>query len=130
MSRKDALSRIAAQIARIEREEVEARDLASDLDRQLNAAREEYSGRLAGFGRLKHRLAEAEQTHSRHKLGRDAAVKAAAEAKTCEESVRNRLQTIGELAVQRAYSSESVQQFFNAVRGQDWAPLGILADFV
>lgn len=130
LSRKDTLSRIAAQSARIEVEEAEARGLASDLDRQLNAAREEYSGRQAGFGRLKQRLLEAEQTHSQHKLAHDAAVKAAAEAKTHEESVRNRLQTIGELAVQRAYSSESVQQFFNAVRGQDWAPLGILADFV
>src|SRR5439155_15691189 len=38
--------------------------------------------------------------------------------------------TIGELAVQRAYSSESVQQFFNAVRGLEWSPLGILADFI
>src|SRR5207237_6611029 len=51
-------------------------------------------------------------------------------AKVQEESIRNRLLTIGELAVQRAYSTESVQQFFNAVRGMDWAPLGILADFV
>src|SRR4029453_2258722 len=47
-----------------------------------------------------------------------------------EESIGHRLQTIGHLAVQRAYSSQSVQQFFNAVRGSDWAPLGILADFV
>ena len=32
--------------------------------------------------------------------------------------------------MQRAYSSESVQQFFNHVRGQDWKPLGILADLI
>ncbi len=52
------------------------------------------------------------------------------QAKAEEESIRHRLKTIGELAVQRAYSTESVQQFFNAIRGSDWAPLGILADFV
>ena len=57
-------------------------------------------------------------------------MKRAAEAKNHEDSIRHRLQTIGELAVQRAYSTESVQQFFNAVRGLDWEPLGILADFV
>ena len=32
--------------------------------------------------------------------------------------------------MQRAYSTESVQQFFNHVRGQDWKPLGILADLI
>src|SRR5262249_15223196 len=47
-----------------------------------------------------------------------------------QDAIRNRLQTIGELAVRRAYSTESVQQFFNHVRGSEWQPLGILADFV
>src|SRR5262249_44843119 len=58
------------------------------------------------------------------------AVAAAAAAKAAEEAIRQRLKTIGELAVQRAYSTESVQQFFNHVRTQNWSPLGILADFI
>ena len=85
----------------------------------MNGARDEYAGQQTGFGHLKTRLAEAGETYSRYKLDHANAVKAAGEAKTREESIRNRLQTIGDLAVQRAYSTESVQQFFNAVRGQD-----------
>src|SRR5262249_54400923 len=103
---------------------------ASGLEQQLNRAREEYAGQQTGFGELKTCLAEAEETHSRYKLDHANAIKSAAEAKTHEEGIRNRLQTIGELAVQRAYSTESVQQFFNAVRAQNWSPLGILADFI
>src|SRR5439155_14785095 len=100
------------------------------VETRLNAAREEHSGREAGFAELKTSLHEAEATASRLKAEHAVLTKAAAEAKSSEESIRHRLQTIGELAVQRAYSSESVQQFFNHVRGQDWKPLGILADLI
>jgi chromosome segregation protein len=130
LSRKETINRISAQMERLEREQSEARDQTAELEQQLIAARDEYSGQQLGFGELKTRLAEAENTHSQNKLDHATAVKTAAEAKTHEESIRHRLQTIGDLAVQRAYSSESVQQFFNAVRGLAWAPLGILADFV
>src|SRR5262249_50790612 len=116
-SRKDTIERISAQIGRLEHEEAEARSHAATTEQQLNAAREEYVSQQDGFGLLKYRLAEAEEAYSRNKLDHAKAVKAAAEAKTQEESIRHRLQTIGELAVQRAYSTESVQQFFNAVRG-------------
>jgi chromosome segregation protein len=129
-SRKETIIRITSQIERLVREEAEARDQAGALQQLLDAARDEYSGQQTGFSQLKTQLAQAEETHSRNKLGHASAIKAAAEARVHEESIRNRLQTIGELAVQRAYSTESVQQFFNAVRGLDWAPLGILADFV
>jgi chromosome segregation protein len=129
-SRRETISRISSQIERLDREEADARELASALEQQLDAARGDYSGQQAGFSQLKTELAEAEETHSRNKVDHANAVKMAAEAKVQEESIRNRLQTIGELAVQRAYSTESVQQFFNAVRALDWAPLGILADFV
>ena len=129
-SRKETIVRVTAQIERLEREEAEARTQASDFEGQLNAAREEHSGRQAGFADLKNSLQQGEETYSRLKIEHAGGVKAAAEAKSTEESIRHRLQTIGELAVQRAYSSESVQQFFNHVRGQDWAPLGILADLI
>jgi len=129
-SRRETIGRIAAQAERLGREETEARAQTAELSAQLGAAREEHSGRQVGFGQLKNRLHEAEETHSGYKREHSDAVKAAAEAKAQEESIRHRLQTIGELAVQRAYSTESVQQFFNHVRGLEWAPLGILADFV
>jgi chromosome segregation protein len=129
-SRQDSIFRISAQIDRLQKEEAEAREQASVLDQQLSAAREDYSRQQLDFGELKVRLQEAEESYSKNRLDHAIAVKTAAEAKTQEESIRHRLQTIGDLAVQRAYSTESVQQFFNAVRGLNWAPLGILADFV
>jgi chromosome segregation protein len=129
-SRRETVSRILGQIQRLEREEAEAQEQAAALEQQLAAARDEYAGQQTGFGQLKSQLAEAEEACSKNKLDHVDAVKRAADAKTHEESIRHRLQTIGELAVRRAYSTESVQQFFNAVRGLDWAPVGILADFV
>jgi chromosome segregation protein len=127
-SRKETITRITAQVERLQREEAEARTQAAVVQGRLNAAREEHSGRQAGFAELKTSLQEAEHTNSRLKAEHSVLSKAAAEAKSNEESIRHRWQTIGELAVQRAYSTESVQQFFNHVRGQDWKPLGILAD--
>ncbi len=129
-SRTEMRARIAAQIERLEREESEARAETSVLDDGLNKARAEYSGQQTDFGRLKLRLAEAEEAHSRDRLELTHAIKAAADGKAHEESIRHRLETIGDLAVQRAYSTESVKQFFNSVRGLDWSPLGILADFI
>jgi len=129
-SRQESIARISAQIERLGREEAEAREHAAALEQQLNSSRDEYAGQQAGFGELKERLVHAEEACSTNKADHANAVKAAADAKGNEEGIRHRLQTIGELAVQRAYSTESVQQFFNAVRGLDWAPLGILADFV
>src|SRR5262245_1328408 len=129
-SRKETIARISAHIERLQREEEDARTQAAEVETRLNAAREEYSGRQAGFAEIKTSLQEAEHTGTRLKTEHSLLVKAAAEAKSNEESIRHRLQTIGELAVQRAYSTESVQQFFNHVRGQDWKPLGILADLI
>jgi chromosome segregation protein len=129
-SRKETIARISAQIDRLQREEFEARELASAFEQQLNDARDAYARQETGFAELKTQLGQAEEECSRNKLDHAAAVKRAAEAKTHEESIRHRLESIGELAVRRAYSTEAVQQFFNAVRGLDWAPLGILADFV
>jgi chromosome segregation protein len=129
-SRRDGIARISVQIERLEREEAAAREQSQLLEQQLNAARDEYATQQAGFGELKTRLQAAVEAYSQNRLDHASAVKAAAEAKAHEESIRHRLKTIGELAVQRAYSTESVQQFFNAVRGMDWGPLGILADFI
>src|SRR5439155_5696206 len=129
-SRKETIARVTAHIERLQREEADGRTQAAAVETRLNTAREEHSGRQAGFAEIKTSLQEAEHTNSRLKTEHAVLVKAAAEAKSNEESIRHRLQTIGELAVQRAYSSESVQQFFNHVRGQNWKPLGILADLI
>ena len=129
-SRRETINRISSQIERLQREEAEAREQAAALELQLNAAREQYAEQQVDFGDLKTQLQLAEESYSRNRQDHANSVKAAAAAKAHEESIRHRLQTIGDLAVQRAYSTESVQQFFNAVRGLDWTPLGILADFV
>ena len=130
VSRKDTATRLSAQIDRLGKEEAEARSQTSHLEQQLTEAQNEYAAQQSGFAQLKSRLQQAEESYSQNKLDHAGAVKSAAQAKAEEESIRHRLKTIGELAVQRAYSTESVQQFFNAIRGSDWAPLGILADFV
>jgi len=126
---KELVGRIRAHVERLEREEATARAQVSDVETQLNAAREEHSGQQAGFGQMKNQLHAAEETYSKYKVGHADALQIAAEAKAQEESLRHRLQTIGELAVQRAYSTECVQRFFNHTRSLDWSPLGILADF-
>ncbi len=129
-SRTEMASRLAAQVQRLQREEADATAATREMEQQLNSAREEYSGQQAGFVQLKADLESAEQQFARNKSSHAEAVKAAADARTREDSIRHRLQTIGELAVQRAYSTESVQHFFSHVRGSDWSPLGLLADFV
>ena len=129
-SRRETINRIAAQVQRLEREENEARAQAAGLERQLNAARDEYSGQRAGFTHLRVRLQESEETLARYRGEHSEGVKAAADARAREEAIRHRLQTIGELAVHRAYSTESVKRFFNHTRSTNWAPLGILADFM
>jgi len=127
---KELIGRIRAHVERLERDEAAARTQVSDAEIQLNTARDEHSGQQAGFGQLKNELHAAEETYSEYKTGHADAVQIAAEAKAQEESLRHRLQTIGELALQRAYSTECVQRFFNHLRDLDWSPLGILADFV
>jgi chromosome segregation protein len=129
-SRKETISRISTQIVRLEREESEAEAASSRIELDLNKARDAHAEHKYGFTVLKGQLAETEAALSSYKKEHANAVIMAAEAKSHEAEIRQRLKTIGELAVQRAYSTESVQQFFNHVRTLDWSPLGILADFV
>jgi chromosome segregation protein len=82
------------------------------------------------MSQLRARFAETEQECVRLKDLHEESVRTAAAAKSQHVAIRHRLQTIGDLALSRAYSTESVQQFFNHVRGLGWAPLGMLADFV
>jgi chromosome segregation protein len=129
-SRKETINRIASQVARLDREETEAQAISEKLETDLNQAREAHAQHQASFVSLKTELGDTEQTLAKYKDEHATAVVLAGEARSYESGIRQRLQTIGELAVQRAYSTESVQQFFNHVRSLDWSPLGILADFV
>src|SRR5262249_19117835 len=90
LSRKEIIARISAQVDRLGREEAEARQHAADLEQQLSGVRDEYAGQQAGFGLLKHRLAEAEEAFVKNKLDHANALKAAAEAKNDEDSIRHR----------------------------------------
>ena len=129
-SRREMIQRLLAQIERLEQEAAEAFAAASTIEQDLVAARNQHSGYESGMAQLRLQLTETEAECTRLREEHDAAVKAVAAAKSTYDALQNRLQTIGDLAVRRAYSTESVQQFFNYVRGHDWEPLGILADFI
>lgn len=129
-SRGELIQRLAMQVERLEREASEVLELTERIGQQLTAARDEHIEHTAGMSQLRTRLAETEQECVGLKNLHVESVLTTAAAKSNQDAIRNRLQTIGELAVSRAYSTESVQQFFNHVRGSDWAPLGMLADFV
>jgi chromosome segregation protein len=129
-SRNEMIQRLAAQIERLEREVTEGMAAATRIQEQLTAARNEHSDHEAGMTFLRDQLAAAEASCTRLREQHAEGVRNVAEAKSKRDGIQNRLQTIGDLAIRRAYSTESVQQFFNYVRGRDWEPLGIVADFV
>src|SRR5262249_33644028 len=123
-SRGELIQRLVMQIERLEREASEVQELIERIGEQLTAARNEHTEYQAGMTQLRSRLAETEKECARLKSLHAESVLIAAAAKNTQNAIRNRLHTIGELAVSRAYSSESVQQFFNYVRGSGWTPLG------
>jgi chromosome segregation protein len=129
-SRKEMILRLISQIERLEREAAEALDAASAVEAQLESARNEHSGYEVGMKRLRSELSATEAECASLRERHAASVKAVAEWKSRRDGIQNRLQTIGDLAIRRAYSTESVQQFFNYVRGREWEPLGMLADFI
>ncbi len=129
-SRTEMVRRLLTQIERLEQEAAGAVIAGADIERDLFAARGEHSGYEAGMASLRAQLAGTESEHTRLREEHAEAVKAVAAASSAHDAIENRLQTIGDLAVRRAYSTESVQQFFNYARGHDCEPLGILADFI
>jgi chromosome segregation protein len=129
-SRGELIQRLAMQIERLEREASEVQELKERIGQQLTAARNEHLEHQSGMSQLRSRLGETEEECSRLKSLHAESVLTTAAAKSNLDAIRNRLKTIGDLAVSRAYSTESVQQFFNHVRGSGWQPLGMLADFM
>jgi chromosome segregation protein len=129
-SRGELIQRLIMQIERLEREATEVHELIERIRQQLTAAQDEHLEHQSGMSQLRTRLAETEQECIRLKNLHVESVLTTAAAKSNQDAIRNRLQTIGDLAISRAYSTESVQQFFNHVRGSGWQPLGMLADFM
>jgi chromosome segregation protein len=129
-SRREMIQRLSSQLERLEREVAEALESASQVQLQLESARNEHFGYEVGMRRLRSELSATEAECASLRERHAQSVKAVAEWKSRRDGIQNRLQTIGDLAVRRAYSTESVQQFFNYVRGRDWEPLGMLADFI
>ncbi len=129
-SRGELIQRLVMQIERLEREASEVHELIERIGQQLTAARDEHLEHQSGMSQLRSRLTETDQECVRLKNLHVESVLTTAAAKSNQDAIRNRLQTIGDLAVSRAYSTESVQQFFNHVRGSNWQPLGMLADFM
>ena len=130
VSRGELIQRLAMQIERLEREASEVHELIERIGQQLAAARNEHFEHQSGMSQLRTRLTETEQECIRLKNLHVESVLTTAAAKSNQDAIRNRLQTIGDLAISRAYSTESVQQFFNHVRGSSFQPLGMLADFM
>jgi chromosome segregation protein len=128
--REEMMRRLDAETARLEREAQEARLAATRLEEALAELEAERVGHESGMSALKSRLSETERNVQSLKSEHAEAVKAAAAARSAEEALRNRLNTMGELAVRRAYSTEAAQRFFEHVRKLDWSGVGILADFV
>ncbi len=128
--KEELLRRLERQVERVKGEEQEALLEAEECRAKLEAAQLEHSSRQTEISRLRLERdrvgTELDTVSSEHVEASDLA----AEARSREEGTRHRLETIRELSLDRAYGTESVQQFFNHVRDESWAPMGIVADFV
>jgi chromosome segregation protein len=129
-SRNELIQRLLTQILRLETEASDVHEQIERIGQQLNSARDEHVEHQAGMNQLRSQFAETDTECTRLRNLHVESVLATAAAKSNHEAIRNRLQTMGDLAVSRAYTTEAVQQFFNHVRGSGWEPLGMLADFV
>ena len=126
----DLVQRLDRQVDRVKVEEEEALLAAQECRAKLEAAQLEHSSRQTEISRLALERDRVETEFREVTSGYGVAQEAAAEARSSEEGIRHRLETIRELSLDRAYGTESVQQFFNHVRDESWAPMGIVADFV
>ncbi len=129
-SKAELVQRLDRQVAAVRREE-EASALAFRECRiQFEAAQLEHSSRQSELSRLALELEGVESDFREASSELGVAQQAALDARSSEEGIRHRLETIRELSLDRAYGTESVQRFFNHVRDESWAPMGIVADFI
>ncbi len=129
-SRRELLRRLDAQASHVRAEEQEARDTEEGCLAKLQAAELERSTRQSEIGHLARERSETRQSLDTLRVELETGQRAADEARSREEAIRHRLETIRELSLDRAYGTESVQQFFNHIRDEEWEPVGIVADFV
>ena len=127
---EELLRRLDSATARVRDEENEARLALEGSRAKLQAVELEQSTKRSHIGRLALERDALLEDLSKLKAELEDAEKTAAHARSLEDATRHRLQTIRELSLDRAYGTESVQQFFNHVRDEDWSPVGILADFI
>ena len=131
LSGKVALAqRLDGQVDRVKGEEEEALRATQECRAKLEAAQRQHSSTQAEISRLALERDRVESEFREVSSEHDLAQQAAREARSSEEGMRHRLETIRELSLDRAYGTEAVQQFFNHVRDESWAPMGIVADFV
>ena len=129
-SRAELLRRLNAQVSHVRDEEHEALDTEEGCIAKLQASELERSTRQSEIGNLSRERSETRRNLDTLRIEMETAQRAADEARSREDGVRHRLETIRELSLDRAYGTESVQQFFNHVRDEAWEPVGIVADFV
>ena len=122
--------RLDGQVDRVKGEEEEALRATQECRAKLEAAQRQHSSTQAEISRLALERDRVESEFREVSSEHDLAQQAAREARSSEEGMRHRLETIRELSLDRAYGTEAVQQFFNHVRDESWAPMGIVADFV
>jgi chromosome segregation protein len=128
---KDALlERVRAHAGRIEEERDEAREAVGKVAGEVRSVEAERRELETGIERLARESETSEERIGAAHAANEAAATALAEARSAEEAVRHRLATIRELSVERAYGTESLQDFFSSVRDEPWAPMGIVADFI
>ena len=129
-SKEELVRRLEGQVNRVTAEETDALSLNEKCRIELEAARLELSARQSAVRSLALERARVEESSADLRRRLAEAEQIAAAARSEEEKIRHRLETIRELSLDRAYGTESVQQFFNNVRDESWAPMGIVADFV
>lgn len=124
------LERVRTHSGRVEQERDEAREAVGKVTGEVRSAEAERGGLEAELERLVRESEASEERIGAANAANELATTSLAEARSAEEAVRHRLATIRELSVERAYGTESLQDFFSSVRDEAWAPMGIVADFI
>ena len=134
------LAQIDEYLASIERETARAtkeRQAASDERERLSGVKKEQSDKLAAqqaeLASIKDRQSRVANELSERKNQISEARKQLEEIRSLTSSLKARKESLDEILSHRAYTTESVKQFFTAIeQGQqrELKPLGVLADFV
>lgn len=124
------LERVRSHSGRVTQERDEAREAVGKVSGEVRSVEAERGGLETEIERLVRESEASEERIGAATAANGTATSALAEARSAEEAVRHRLATIRELSVERAYGTESLQDFFSSVRDEAWAPMGIVADFI